>query len=790
MAVLSALSRKLLREIASLRGQVLTIALVLASGITSFIGLRGTYVSLEQARDTYYDRQRFGQVFASLERAPESLRRRIETLPGVGLVDTRISEQVSLPLEGMARPAYARLLSLPASGSATLNALTLRSGRLPQAERDDEAAVLESFATAHGLRLGDRLPAVINGKLRQLRVVGTVLSPEYIYAIRPGAIINDPQRYAVLWMARTALAAAFNLDGAFNDVTLRLQPGALEANVVARLDRLLVPYGGDGAITREHQISNQMLSTELGQLAALGGMVPLVFMGVAAFLMNLVLNRLIALQRAEVATLKAVGYTNRELTRHYLGLVAVVLMPGSVLGIFGGWLLGRFVLGIYAAIFGFPDLTFQPSLPLVLFALSVSLLAATMGALFAVRAATKLPPAEAMRPPAPAQYRRSLLEKLGLGALAGPSGLMIWREVQRRPVRTLLSSIGIAGAVALLILGRFGLDSLDAYLEGNLKREQHQDLTVMFAHPVSPRVIGQMARIPGVLSAEGLHSVAVRAEHEQRKRDSVLIGLPAASTLRRLVERGGPIVTVPPDGVLLTKKLGEILGLKIGERLDLELREGNRQSVHPVVVGFIDEAVGLSVYAQTDLVSALERDQGAVSSVLLSLDPAAVPALEARLKTSPQVIDVTDLKADMQRLRDMNSEVMDMWTLVSISLAASVILGVVYNNARISLSARSRDLASLRVLGFSRAEISKVLIGGLAVEVALAVPIGLWLGRVWGVWFMRGVDQEMFRWAVVVLPRTYAMATFVTLVAATASALWVRRSLDRLDLIAVLKTRE
>jgi putative ABC transport system permease protein len=790
MLTISSLNRKLLREVFKLRGQVLTIALVLASGITSFIGLRGTYVSLEQARDAYYDEQRFGHVFATLERAPDSVRRRIETLPGVALVDTRISEQVTLPLEGMARPAYARLLSLPAFGAGTLNTLSVRTGRLPQPGRDDEVAVLESFASAHGLRPGDRLPAVINGKLRRLSVVSVVLSPEYIYAIRPGAIVNDPQRYAVLWMTRTALAAAFSLEGAFNDVALRLQPEAAPAEVVARLDRVLVPYGGDGAIVRERQISNQMLTTELGQLAALGGMVPLVFMGVAAFLMNLVLSRLIALQRPEIATLKAVGYSNRELTRHYLGLVSVVLIPGGVLGIAGGWLLGGFVLRIYQGIFGFPELRFQPPLGLLLFALLISMLSAGLGALLAVRAATKLPAAEAMRPPAPARYRQSLLERLGLGALAGPSGLMVWREVQRRPVRTLLSSIGIAGAVALLILGRFGLDSLDAYLEGSLRREQCQDLTVVFAHPVSSRVIGQMARIPGVFSAEGLRSIPVRARHEHRARDSVLIGLPAAGTLRRLVARGGPVVAVPPGGVLLTKTLGEILGLKIGDRLDLELREGNRDSVHPVVVGFVDESIGLSVYAQSELLSTLARDEGVVSSVLLDLDPASEPALEARLRTSPSVIDVTDLRADVQRLRDMNSEVMGMWTLVSISLAASVILGVVYNNARIALSARSRDLASLRVLGFSRGEISKVLIGGLAIEVALAIPIGLWLGRVWGAWFMRGVDQEMFRWAVVVAPRTYAMAAFVTLLAATASALWVRRSLDHLDLIAVLKTRE
>ncbi|HEY3254614.1 MAG TPA: FtsX-like permease family protein [Polyangiaceae bacterium] len=346
--LVSALNRKLLRELTQFKGQVLTIALVLASGITSFVGMRGTYECLEQARDAYYDRYRFAHAFASLERAPESLRLRIETLAGVASVETRISEQITLPIEGMARPAYGRMLSLSPPSSGGLNLLSVRDGRLPTIEHDDEVAVLESFAAAHGLRLGDELPAVLNGKLRRLRVVGTVLSPEFVYAIRPGAIVNDPQRYAVLWMTRSALGSAFRLEGAFNDVSLRLQPGAPEADVLAALDRLLLPYGGDGAFPRRRQISDQMLTTELGQLAALGGMVPLVFLGVAAFLINLVLGRLISLQRPEIATLKAIGYSNREIAWHYLGLVAFVLAPSGLLGALGGAALGRFVLAISA----------------------------------------------------------------------------------------------------------------------------------------------------------------------------------------------------------------------------------------------------------------------------------------------------------------------------------------------------------------------------------------------------------------------------------------------------------
>lgn len=788
--LISALDRKLLRELRRMKGQVLTIALVLASGISSFVALRGTYSSIRDARDDYYDRTRFAHVFATAERAPEILARRLEAVPGVALVETRISEEVTLPLEGMDRPATGRLLSLPAGPAPATNAVVLRVGRLPERGRDDEVLLLESFARAHALAPGARLPAVINGKLRRLLVVGIVLSPEFVYALRPGAMADDPQRYAALWMERGALASAFRLEGAFNEVSARLQPGASEPAVRAAFDRLLLPFGGNGAIARKEQVSDHIVTGELGQLQALAGMVPMVFLAVAAFLINLVLGRLITLQRTEIAVLKAVGYRNREVGRHFLGLVLVVLLPGTALGALGGWALGRTVLGWYAAVFRFADLRFHLSFSLVAAAVLVSLVAALAGALLAARRATRLPPAEAMRPAPPARYRRTLLERLGLGTLAGPQGLMVLREVTRRPLRTLLSSVGIAGALALVILGRFGADSVDRYLESTVRRAQRQDLAVSFLRPVSPRVVGEAAHLPGVTRVEPLRAVPVRVRNGHRARDSVLIGLPAQATLRRVVEQGGPAVPVPDGGVLMTDYLGQVLGLHVGDRVEIELRAGERPTVTPVVLGFVGEAVGLQIYADSDTVAALSADLGAVSSLLLTVDGPQRPALEERLRRAPRVLDVSDLRADIDRLRDMQGSIIDLWTVVSIVLASAVIFGVVYNNARIALAARSRELASLRVLGFSRREISAVLIGGLAIEVLLAIPIGLMLGRFWAIQFMQSVDREAFRWVVVVAPRTNLLATVVVLLAAAASALWVRRSLDRLDLIGVLKTRE
>jgi len=650
--------------------------------------------------------------------------------------------------------------------------------------------LLESFARKNALKIGSFVPVVLGGKLRRLRVVGLAQSPEFVYAIRPGALVDDPSRYAVLWMDRRVLSSAFQLDGAFNDVTLRLAPRASEAGVRAAVDQELARWGGDGAIGRRDQISNRVLTQELSQLSALAGMVPAVFLGVAAFLVNRVLGRLISLQRGEIATLKAIGYTNREVGTHYFGLIGIVLLPGSLVGTLAGWNLGQRVLGLYADFFRFPNLEFRLSPSLVGVALAATALSATLAAMLAVRAAVRLAPAEAMRPPAPPRYARGFVERLGLTSLVAPSGMMVVREVTRRPLRTIFSSLGIAGAVALIILARFGSDSLNHYFEATFQREQRQDLAVTFSKPVPARAVGQLERRPGVMTAEGQRAIPVRVRRDHRARDSVLVGLPAHSELRRLVEHASNEVPVPGDGVLLTKTLGEILDVSIGDRIDLDLRQGRRATVRPLVVGFVDESVGLSVYARDELVEQLEKDVRAVSTVLVTAEPRARGGLIAELARSPFVVDVDDVRQDMQRLRDTNAGILDVWTAVAIVLGTFVIFGVVYNNARIALTARGRDLASLRVLGFSKREVKSVLISSLAFEVLLAIPLGLWLGRLWARAFMRSVDRETYRWDVAIEPKTYLLAALVAVLAALASALWVGRSLERLDLIGVLKTRE
>jgi putative ABC transport system permease protein len=456
------LTRKLLRDVWQAKAQTVAIVMVLAAGIAMFVAYLSAFASLELTRDRYYHEARFAQVFATLDRAPEALRDRLQAVPGVAAVETRVVATAALDLPHLVEPASARLVSMRVPPSAMLNALHLRRGRYPIAGGHDEVVVNEAFAIANQLSPGDTVAALVNGRRRMLRVVGVALSPEYVYVLRPGEIIPDDRRSGVFWLDRTALAAAFDLTGSFNDVVLTLTPGAREPAVIDAIDRILRPYGGRGAIGRRLQTSDWAVTNELTQLKGFGLFIPLVFLTVAAFLLNVVLMRTVGLQRLQIAALKALGYSGAAIGAHYAWWAVVIGSAGAVLGIGGGWWLGHAMMALYNDFFRFPALTHHVSAGVLAAAVSISIGAALAGALAAVRGAVILPPAVAMVPAAPPRYRRSVIERIGPGLLLGPIGRMIGRNLERQPVRSATSIVGVASATALLVLGLFFLDATGA----------------------------------------------------------------------------------------------------------------------------------------------------------------------------------------------------------------------------------------------------------------------------------------------------------------------------------------
>ena len=787
---MTSLNRKLVRDLMLMKGQAIAIALVMACGVATFVMSLSTLASLQITQEAYYERYRFAHVFAHCKRAPNALAQRIAAIPGVAKVQTRVAVDVTLDVAGLSEPAVGHLVSIPDRQGPGLNEIHLRKGRYIEPGRRGEAIVSEAFADKHTLEPGTSVIAIINGKREELHIVGVALSPEHVLQIRAGEMLPDDIRYGIFWMGYTELASAFDMDGAFNDVTLTLMRGASEPEVLRQLDALTEPYGGIGAYGRDDQMSNRFLTDEIKQLRTMSVLAPSIFLSVAAFLLNVVITRLISTQREQIAALKAFGYTKQEIGWHYLQFVLLIVAVAVALGFGVGIWLGRGMTAMYTEIYRFPIFYFRLEPSIFALGLLISIGAGVLGTLNAVRAAVILPPAEAMRPEPPADFRPTLVERLGMERMLAQSARMVLRQLERKPVKSGLSCLGIAMAASVLVLGQFSKDAIDYLMDFQFTLAQRQDMTVSFVETCSAGVIHELDHLPGVMRSEPYRAVAVRLRHGHRNERVAIMGLVADPEVNRVMDIHERSHSMPPQGMVMSEKLAEMLALKVGDIVRVEVMEGERPVREVPVVQLVRDLAGMNAYMHIDSVHTLMREGETYSGAYLVADPSRMDELFHELKRTPKVAGVTVQQAALQSFKDTIRENLMRMQFFNVLFAGIIAFGVVYNTARISLSERSRELATLRVIGFTRGEISAILLGELGVLTLIGIPLGLFMGyglAAFMVWFM---ETEMFRIPLVVSQQTFAFASTVVIIASLLSGLVVRRRLDHLDLVSVLKSKE
>ena len=783
------LNRKLLRDLWHIKGQALAIASVMACGVAIVIMTFGAMTSLRQTRDAYYERYRFADVFSQLRRAPLRVAQLVTEIPGVAAASPRITHYAALDIPGLERPAAALLVSLPDNGQPALNRIALRSGRLPERGRD-ELVMSENMARALGYGPGKNLSVIIGGRKRLFTVVGVALSPEFVYVLAPGQLMPDDKAFGILWLDRSLMEAAYDMDGAFNDISIALAPKASEPDVIRGLDQVLARFGGTAAYGRDDQTSHAFIAQELEQLKTIATVIPPIFLGVAAFLIHMVLSRLIETERESIGLLKSFGYTNWEVGWHYLKFTLIIAAAGVALGCVAGVWLGRWMTGMYQDYFRFPFLEYRLDYAVFAATILVSFTAAILGTWSAALRAARLAPAVAMLPPAPPVYRRTLIDRLGLARQISVPGQMILRHLERFPLRALLTSSGVSLAVMLLVSLFFFFDAIDELVDSFYFRANRQDVVVGLVEQRGDRALYEVGRLPGVRAAEPVIEVPTRLSHGHLTQRLGITGLAQGAHFRAFYDSAGRAFTLPENGILLSNKLASLLDLHIGDRVEVQILEGARRSALVPVSGIASEHVGLSAYMDRRALAELTGEPGSVTSIQAALDGLMTARFLSRLKDIPAVATVSTRAQAITALRETMAKSMIIVIDFYIALGAIIVFGVVYNAARISLSERARELASLRVMGFTRGEAGYILLGELALLIVAALPVGCVLGYGLAKLMSAAMETKLFRVPFIVAPDTYGIAMGIALLAAGASALLVGRRINRLDLISVLKTRE
>jgi putative ABC transport system permease protein len=784
-------NRLLLADLKRMWRQGLAISILLGCGIALFVMANSSVVSLEKARQKYYSRYRFGDVFATLVRAPNALVDRVSEIAGVQRVQSRIVRNVLLDLPKMAEPASCLLVSIDTSDPFPMNAIHLTRGRFPEGEDRSETVVSELFAEAHGLRPGDSLDCIMGGRKERLRIVGIGLSPEFVYVVQPGLLVTDNRRYGVVWMPRRQMEAAFNMEGAFNSVSVTVQPWASSAGVIEAIDRLTRPYGGTGAYDREDQVSHHRVADEMSQQQTMAMVMPSIFLAVSAFLFNIVFTRLINQQTEQIATLRAFGYRSTEIGWHYVKMVLFWVLIGSALGWTVGLRLSWWMTSQYLRFFRFPTMEYEFATRQATMAVVLGGFAAILGTFAAIRKAASLQPAEAMRPAAPKDYRGLIAEKTGLSNYLSPVGRMIVRRLETNRLSTTLSILGMSLGVAILVLGSFFQDTIDYVMDLQFNKAQRQDVMLTFVDTMSAAATHDVAHLPGVTRVEPFRSVAVKLHSGTRMYRMALLGLDARPKLFRVLDENERDVTLPRiNGLTISRKLAEILNVKLGDLVAVEILDRDQRTIELPVAQIFPNYTEPSAYMNRYELHRVLHEAEQLSGAFLTVNPQAMNDLYAEVKQMPSIAGVLDKHAAQASFKETISDSTSLMRAVNAVFSVAIAFGVIYNCAVIILAERARDLATLRVMGFRRREVSKVLIGELAIITLLSIPVGLPIGYGFAYVTTLALDTETHRFPLVIQRFTYAYATVVILFAASVSALYVRRMLSSLDLVAVLKVKE
>jgi putative ABC transport system permease protein len=785
------LDRKLLRDLAALKSQALAVALVMACGLTMMIMTRSLILSLQSTRDAYYRDYRFAQVFATAKRAPRSVADQLVTIPGVAAVQTGIALRVTLDLPGVAEPATGLINSLPEHGEPLLNRLYLRSGRmLVGRETPGQILAGEAFAEAHGLKPGDKFSGILNGRKQEFRITGIVLSPEFVFEAPPGAALPDNRSYGVFWMPYKELATALNLDGAFNQVSLLLAPGASERAVIAAVDRVLAPYGGRGAYGLANHPSHVRVDDEIRVLQGLSIGFPLVFLSVAAFMTNAVMGRQITLQREQIAMLKACGFSNREVGWHYFKFSLAIVVVGTALGVVGGILLGRRLVVMYHLFFRFPSLDFHLARGVLVAAVAVSALAAFVGVWGAVRRAVRLPPAEAMRPEPPASFRPAFVERHGGARWLTTSWRMALRNLERKRTQAVLTGIALALATGILIVPNSFRDGIGYVLDFQWDIIQRQTVTATLAEPGPARALADFRHLPGVVRAEPFRVVPAELRVGNQRRRIAVQGYSAEGTLNRVIDARSKQIILPARGLVVSAKLAQIFGVQPGDEISVHVLEGEQRTISVPIVALAEDFAGIAAYMELHALNRLLLEGDLISGAHLSVKNGEWNEFLAAAKVLPRTASVVVKTAVRNSFRKTTAESIGLIQVIYMTFATVVAFGIVYNSARISLSERARELATLRVLGFTRGEVGSVLVSELVMLTVVALPFGLALGTVLARAILKTINTETVRLPLIVTAGNYAFAVLVIAVAASLSAIFAARKLSEIDLVSALKTKD
>lgn len=789
------LRKKAWRDIRENKGVYFACIVVIAIGLLIYTTMSMVFENMDQAQQTFYSETHFADGFIKVTGYPENKVNSLTTLPGVDQAEGRIVKDVRLIDQQKDSNRYLRMVSVNLSNPSKINQIRLMSGHFPN-DTQSEILVDPQFLAANHLSLGDPLKVVIDGQQATFYITGTAQSPEFVYIMRNAQdLYPSATDFGIAYVPLSSLKALVKEKGQFNDLVFTLKQGAGFDAVKDSLEAKLKSYGLQSIVPRKDQTSNAILTSKLEGMKTMATTLPVVFLGVASFILYTMLRRLIEQQRLAIGTLKAFGFTNREIILHYLTYPLVIGTAGGLLGSLSGIALSFPLTSLYKQFFALPGLKSTFSVKYLFISLALSLFFSVLSGLRGSLDILRLEPAQAMRPPAPMTARKTRIERITWfwKALSSQAQMGI-RDLFRTPTRSLFNVLGIAVVFSLMTVSWSMQNMINLLTVVQLEQVQTYDVKLQLAKPSSTSEVElALAHEVGVSKVEPVLEAPATLKNGWLSKEIALMGLEKGSTLYNILDKSGKRVEIPDHGILLSERLATALNVKVGEVIYVESplrREPLGEKGEPVMVkGVVPQYVGLNAFMEEKELQRFLRQGDISTSMLVKMNPSEVGLIKSKYLNASNVASITSLKDEGDKIRKMmDSYGFTTWLLAI--LGGITGFALIYNTSIISLSERKRELASLRVLGMTPREVLRVITSEQWVLFAFGILLGIPLAYGLGISMAKAMSTDLFS-----LPTALPPVALLGAAAGTAFSVLVAQSrayykIKSLPYVEILATRD
>ncbi|NLV16624.1 MAG: FtsX-like permease family protein [Syntrophomonadaceae bacterium] len=791
---MSTLTRKLFRTIVNTRGQFLALIVIVALGVMIYVSMNIVYSNLAQAQQQFYEENRFADYTFLVVKAPESVVSRIEAVPGVIKATGRLQKDVTIFKDNEER-AVGRLTGYPLPVKDELNNIHLLSGRSFDDIASEEIGIIADpqYAEANAIKPGKKIEILADSRKVDITVIGTAISPEFVYPMKDSSsLFPEPELFGILMMPQKQVQQILGMPGQINQVLLDLAPDADEALIKSQVGAILKPYGNIADYPRKNQSSHVVLQAQLDGIKLISTSLPLIFFLIAAGIQFVILSRLIRSQRMSIGVMKALGYNNRQIIWNYTSYALLVSLLGALAGNALGLGMASAMTVLFAQYFNLPPAAMGINLQVVVISFLISSLVAGASGLLASRSVLQINPAEAMRPQPPAIGRRTPVEDWAwLWNRLSSSWKMSLRSMFRNRTRFSVTILGVMSAVVLLMFTFLMSDATNHFFDQSFEQVNHYDYIVRFSEPIKESELLYWNGWDEVQRTEKMMEIPVKAIFSNQTVDDVIVGLEPSSQLKKVSDKYGEIHRIPEEGILINSVTADKMGLAVGDVVTVEtvMGMGAVRTAQLKVMDRFEPMTGAISYVSLETANRLLGERQLVTAAMLKLDAPVMPSLEKRLKEMSRVGSVVSFSQERAVYEKLMGTV---WVSIGVMLMFAVILGIaiIYNTSVMTLNERQREMASLRVLGYSKGEVAGLIRKETWLQAVIGIVLGLPSGKAVATAYLASATTEMYSLPAVIYPRSYLMVAIVAFIFVWLGQNLSIRKAGKLDMVEVLKNRE